>query len=202
MHKIFQGINIVALDLMGVVLEEGSLVKRGLYSFYGDRYTEEYLKELYSNVRTNPEGDISLWKGVNEGNPMVARARFLDSFKIDCEFTEFREKVLCEGVRLGVISNVAKEWGEYFINKLELEKDFDPIVISGLIGMKKPDRDIYELFVTETNCKPEEIVFIDDKLRNLRVASEVGMKTVLFDRGWEQGGFVPDLVIRKFSELN
>ena len=201
MQEILQGVSLVVLDLMGVVLQEGNLVMGGLYPIYGDSYSEEYLQGLYEDVRTNLEGDFSLQKALDETDPVIARTRFLSSFEVDLGFARFRGQVYSSEMRLGIISNMAKEWGEYFIHKFELEKGFDPIVISGLVGMKKPNKEIFELFISRSNCKPKEILFIDDKLRNLKGASEVGMRTVLFDRGLDQGGFVPELVISKFSQL-
>ncbi len=33
--------------------------------------------------------------------------------------------------------------GEYFFEKLNFEKEFDPVVLSGQVGMRKPDEEIY-----------------------------------------------------------
>ena len=201
MNEIFNGVKLVALDMMGVVLEKRSLVKEGLYPLYREQYSYDYIKKLYAEVRNNTDGDISLWKGLKEVNPDTVRSNFLEKFSIDSQFEMFRTKALNNGMRLGILSNMPKEWSEFFQSKMQLGIGYDPVIFSGKVGLRKPDREIYELFITQSFCDPEKIVFIDDKLDNLKTASAVGMKTILFDRARKQEGFLPDMVIEKFEEL-
>lgn len=62
-----------------------------------------------------------------------------------------------------------------------LEKDFDAVVISGRVGLRKPDPAIYELTAAEIGVAPSECVFVDDTEPNLPSARALGMATVHFD---------------------
>ena len=56
---------------------------------------------------------------------------------------------------------------------------FDDIVVSGEIGIVKPDKKIYEYAVERFKLNtPETAVFIDDRLENLEAAAEFGIKGI------------------------
>ena len=46
--------------------------------------------------------------------------------------------------------------------------------------MTKPDKKIFELTIEKAGCKPEEIVFIDDGINNIRAARELGIIGIKF----------------------
>ncbi|MBK9248239.1 MAG: HAD family phosphatase [Ignavibacteria bacterium] len=54
---------------------------------------------------------------------------------------------------------------------------FDECYFSYLIGMRKPDREIYEYVLSNTNSLPEQSLFIDDAPQNIRGAQEAGIAT-------------------------
>jgi putative hydrolase of the HAD superfamily len=75
------------------------------------------------------------------------------------------------GVRTGLLSN---SWG------LDYERDgwdtlFDAVVISGEVGLRKPDPAIYALAADRLGLPPQEIVFVDDLRPNVRAAVAAGM---------------------------
>jgi putative hydrolase of the HAD superfamily len=201
MHKILDDVDIVAFDIMGVIITEPSLISKGLFPIYQDRYSYDYVKKLYRNIRTDIKGDISLWEGLEVEDPEKARKEFLDIYEVDENFEKFRTFLSEMEIGKGIISNMPKEWGEYFINKLNLKSDFKNIILSGSIGIKKPDKGIYEEFLKYNQDQPNKILFIDDKLSNLETVKQLGVKTVMYDRGKEQEGYEPDLIIKSFEEL-
>jgi putative hydrolase of the HAD superfamily len=75
------------------------------------------------------------------------------------------------GIRTGLLSN---SWG------LDYERDgwealFDAVVISGEVGLRKPDPAIYALAAQRLDLPPEQIVFVDDLRPNVRAAVSAGM---------------------------
>lgn len=158
MHKLFNWVDIVAFYIMGVILPNPSLVRNGLYSIYQDRYSYEYIKELYNDVRSNIDVDEALWKGLGVADIDIARKGFLDKFQVDESFQGFREYLDKENVNKGIISNMPKEWGHYLIKKLNLSTDFNPIILSGEIGKSKPDNEIYEVFLEKAGVGGERVL--------------------------------------------
>jgi putative hydrolase of the HAD superfamily len=201
MHKLLNGIDIVAFDIMGVIIPESSMVRNGLYPIYKESFSYEYIKDLYNKAKINVDGDSELWKGLGVDDPDSARAAYLSLFKKDNHFEEIRSYLERKGFNKAIISNMPENFGDYFVDKFELKKDFDPILISGDIGVAKPDYGKYDEFLNRAKVRGEKVLFIDDKLSNLEMAKRFGFKTVLFDRGKEQDGFRPDLIIKSFREL-
>jgi FMN phosphatase YigB (HAD superfamily) len=56
----------------------------------------------------------------------------------------------------------------------------DGFVVSGDVGVRKPDQAIYERLLQEVRVEPAEILFVDDRVRNLDTAAALGMEAVLF----------------------
>jgi len=55
------------------------------------------------------------------------------------------------------------------------------IVVSGRVGMVKPDRGIFELVCRCAGLAPGELLFVDDSARNVAAAADLGFHTHLFD---------------------
>jgi epoxide hydrolase-like predicted phosphatase len=79
------------------------------------------------------------------------------------------------GVRTGLISN---SWGHGRYDRTLFPELFDGVVISGDVGLRKPDPRIYELGAEAVGLPASACVFVDDLPGNLKPARELGMATV------------------------
>ena len=52
------------------------------------------------------------------------------------------------------------------------------VVESSVEGMRKPDRNIYDLVLDRLGVSPSETVFLDDLGGNLKTAHEMGLYTI------------------------
>lgn len=57
---------------------------------------------------------------------------------------------------------------------------FDGRVVSGEEKIRKPFREFYQRLLDRYNTQPEEALFIDDNLRNVKAAEEMGIKSIHF----------------------
>jgi HAD superfamily hydrolase (TIGR01509 family) len=57
-------------------------------------------------------------------------------------------------------------------------KTFNGLLISGEDKLMKPDAAIYELAINRFNLIPNETVFIDDKIENIKAAQNLKLKTI------------------------
>lgn len=48
--------------------------------------------------------------------------------------------------------------------------------------MRKPDKEIFTYTLKRLGCNPEQCIFIDNSIKNLLVAEELGIQTILFNR--------------------
>jgi putative hydrolase of the HAD superfamily len=79
------------------------------------------------------------------------------------------------GVRTGLVSN---SWGRGRYDRSQFPALFDGVVISGEVGLRKPEPEIYALGAERVGLPPVECVFVDDLPGNLKPARELGMATV------------------------
>jgi 2-haloacid dehalogenase len=74
---------------------------------------------------------------------------------------------------------------------------FDDIVVSGEVGLVKPDREIFELAIRRIGRGVEECLFIDDSETNVAAASTLGFRTIRFvspeqlEKALEKEGIMP-----------
>jgi epoxide hydrolase-like predicted phosphatase len=79
------------------------------------------------------------------------------------------------GLRTGLLSN---SWRAEDYPAGLLEELFDAAVISGEVGLRKPDPAIYTLAAERLELPPEAIAFVDDLPGNLKPARALGMTTI------------------------
>jgi putative hydrolase of the HAD superfamily len=92
------------------------------------------------------------------------------------------------GIKTGLISNT---WGDGLAyDRALLEELFDAVVLSGEVGLHKPEPEIFHLSAERIGVAPEECVFVDDLRENCEGAEAVGMKAILH-RG--SAGTLPQL---------
>lgn len=58
---------------------------------------------------------------------------------------------------------------------------FDGRVVSGEERLRKPTPEFYHILLDRYNLKPEDVIFIDDNLRNVKAAEELGIKSIRFE---------------------
>ena len=80
------------------------------------------------------------------------------------------------GLRTGLISN---SWGRGRYDRSMFGELFDGVVISGEVGLHKPQPQIFELGAERVGLLPSQCVFVDDLRENCAGAEAVGMIAVL-----------------------
>jgi epoxide hydrolase-like predicted phosphatase len=75
------------------------------------------------------------------------------------------------GIRTGLLSN---SWGNEY-DRSDWHEMFDVVVISGEVGMRKPERKIFELALDRIGLPAGECAFIDDMAHNVAAASQAGL---------------------------
>src|SRR3954464_13120731 len=85
------------------------------------------------------------------------------------------------GLRIGLLTNNVKEFGDNWRAMFPIDELCEEVVDSSNVGLRKPDREIYELTCERLGVAPEETVFVDDNADNIAAAREFGMVVVHFD---------------------
>lgn len=70
------------------------------------------------------------------------------------------------GFSMGIISNAADNQNvQRLIDKAGIREYFNPILVSAAVGIRKPDRRIFETLVKAWEKPPDELVMVGDSLR-------------------------------------
>lgn len=175
--------------------------------FYSE--SRESLEEPHFNLRVKQTLQ-RLGYNLSESDPIVVGATqaFGDEFthyiSLDTDAIDVLQR-LHGKYKLGLISNFAiPECGWKLLEKFDLKKFFNVVMISGEINKRKPSAEIFERTLDILGVEASKTVFVGDML-DLDVVGpkKVGMKTVLIQRRpTEQITNVkPDRTITRLSEL-
>jgi putative hydrolase of the HAD superfamily len=113
--------------------------------------------------------------------------RMFGGVRPDEEMLAVLRRARSAGIRTGLVSN-SMGAGRY--DRSAFPELFDGVVISGEVGLHKPQPEIFLLGAKRAGAAPEECVFVDDLRENCEGAEAVGMTAVLH-RGAERT--VPEL---------
>ena len=139
----------------------------------GELTADEFSAEFAPILGVSPDNLVErLFGGIGPDEPMLDAVR--------------RSKAA--GIKTALISN---SWGDGLAyDPALLEELFDAVVISGDVGLHKPQPEIFHLGAERIGVAPEQCVFVDDLRENCAGAEAVGM-TAILHRGSE--GTVPQL---------
>jgi len=112
--------------------------------------------------------------GVRETDGMVER--LFAGVQADDRMVEAVRRVKESGRPTGLISN---SWGGVSYDRVATDDLFDAVVISGEVGVNKPEPEIFRLGAERLGVAPEECVFVDDLRENCTGAEAVGMAAIL-----------------------
>jgi putative hydrolase of the HAD superfamily len=141
-------------------LEKGNLTE--------DEFLELLRENLHAELGHRPElhrfRDI-YFEALDPNEPMVELMRDLKRRRY----------------RMALLTNNVREWEPLWRSMLPVDEIFELIVDSAFVGMRKPEREIYELTVDRLGgVTPADCIFIDDTDVNCDAAREFGMSAVNF----------------------
>jgi HAD superfamily hydrolase (TIGR01509 family) len=174
---------VLALDAMGVIYSIGDDVKDLLYPFIMDKGGTRDFAVVQKNYHRASLGKISaaeFWKAV--GITPQLEDEYLQRFELTDGLLDFLKNIKYRGVAIWCLSNDVSEWSQKLRKRFGLDKYFRGFVISGDIGIRKPDPLIYQNLLNRLSVKANNVVFVDDNPKNLDAASAIGFITVLFSQ--------------------
>jgi putative hydrolase of the HAD superfamily len=106
---------------------------------------------------------------------------------------------------LAIISDSQTAYAVPELNAVGLSGYFDPIIISGDFGYRKPHERLFAAALTAMKLEPSEVLFVgNDMYRDVYGAQRLGIKTVFCTSNQgtqEKEGIKPDYIIYNFPEL-
>lgn len=113
--------------------------------------------------------------GLGTVAPEGLLARMFAGLAPDHAMADAVGKARAAGIRTALLSN---SFGLEYPRE-DWDRLFDVCVISGEVGLRKPDPAIYEMTCTQLGVNPADTVFVDDMSPNVDAAEALGMAGVV-----------------------
>ena len=183
-------IKAIAFDYRGVVeISDGDLIEEIVEYL---KITKEKWKTIYNKYISFANSGEKSWEDVviltalslnasqnqlSDIKKMITRhenKKFLNS-----EIINLIISLKKKNFKIGLISNFTSNLRQRLSDQ-KIINLFDAIIISGEVGYRKPEPEIFHKLFESLGVKSNELVFIDDSQKSLTNAKEVGYYPLLF----------------------
>jgi len=188
----------VVLDMYGVIVKQTG---DDFVPYVQQTFPHLEPEDVYEHWFKADVGELTsleVWEKLGfEGDLEKLEKEYLDTIKLNEDFIEFISSI-SKTYKTAIISNDSSRWSKYLRDKFNINKYFYTISISGGLKIQKPDKRIFHHTINNLGCKLEDCIYVDDREGNLNVASELGMKAIMFNsRNVEYSGNL----VNGFKEL-
>ncbi|MCB0916307.1 MAG: HAD family phosphatase [Actinobacteria bacterium] len=111
------------------------------------------------------------------GKPVTSEgllSRLFEHFRHAPDMAALVRRAREAGITTALLSN---SWGDFYPMHL-FDGMFDELVISGHVGMRKPDPKIFMYTATLVRTPPRKCVFVDDLAHNVTAAARLGFLAI------------------------
>jgi len=188
----------VVLDMYGVIVKQtgDDFVPYVQQTFPNLKHDDIYKHWFRADV--GELTSLEVWENLGfKGDLEKIEKAYLDTIKLNEEFIEFISSI-SKKYKTAIISNDSSRWSKYLREKFKINKYFDTISISGDLKIQKPDKRIFYNTIKKLGCRADECIYVDDREGNLYAASEIGMKSIMFNS--RNSDYVGNVVVG-FKEL-
>jgi putative hydrolase of the HAD superfamily len=189
-------------EIRGVIIDWGGVMTNPIFDTIDawiraeeidrDRYTSvmrAWVVDAYGDGADNPIHALERGECTNEeferrlaehlthadGRPVAADGlltRMFAATTLEAAMLDLIRSVRRAGLRTALLSN---SWGNGDYPRHLFPELFDVVVISGEVGMRKPEERIFRHTAELLGLRPEECVFIDDVEANVLAGQAVGL---------------------------
>lgn len=210
MQNQMKGIRNIIFDLGGVIINLDQ--QRSIYEF--NALSERPFENVY-----NSSSQSGLFDKLDKGQ--ISTEDFFEILKKEIGYSGETEPLLkawnamllnIPEQRLDVLVNAKQNYSTFLLSNTcephiasfeeqlylehgvkNFEDYFDKVYYSCRMGMRKPDKEIFETVLSQNGLLPEETVFIDDSEQHVKGAGACGINAYLLPKGMEIGDLLKDL---------
>lgn len=193
------GIKHIIFDLGGVLLNidysltEKAFVDLGITNF-ADMYTQLGQTDLFDKFEVGAIDREEFIAGIQAVAPVaLTEEQIVHAWNAMLLDFPLRRLQLLQQLRLYydlfLLSNTNEIHEEEFNRALmssrgmpSLAVFFDKVYFSHRVGMRKPNREIFQM-ILDNGLKPEHTLFIDDSPQHIATAKEMGIQTIYLEKG-------------------
>lgn len=199
---LLDGRRYLVLDAWGVLWQPGRDIEELMTPYlqlHGCHLSTEAVFEVYRPVSLGIATSADMW--AQFGLSGDHDASYLAGVSATSGLHGFLDAMRAAEVPLAVLSNDIAEHSRRLRRRFGVEPAIAHWVISGDVGLRKPDPQIFHTLAARTGWPLADCLFVDDNAVNLDTARSLGMATVLFGGTPPPAGSVAHPAAASFEEL-
>jgi putative hydrolase of the HAD superfamily len=172
----------LVLDAMGVIFKSADDVAELLIPFIAEKsesFDEQVIHSAYLQASIGNISADEFWKRV--GVAPALEDEFLSRHALNPGITELLSRAEDNGISVWCLSNDVGRWSDKLRKNLGIEEFLAGSIISGDVGVRKPDKEIYQILIHSIDYGIEDVLFVDDREKNVTAARKAGIETVMFN---------------------
>ena len=130
--------------------------------------------------------DLAAELSVHSLGHAVTLARYFENFAVALTgpvpgSAEIVQELSRAGYLLLGLTNWADATFEHAALSAPIVNELEDVIVSGRLGITKPDPAIFEHLLNRHGLDPSETIFVDDSRANVEAAQKLGMHAILFE---------------------
>ena len=194
------GLEAIIFDFGGVLINiDYQATIKAFESLGGSDFHNQYSKagqsELFNDIETGKISPAEFIDGIsNLLNNQASKKDVTEAWNamildVPVQSIELLHKLREKGLKLYLLSNTNaihielayKRWG--LVSDESPNDLFDHVYLSHEIGMRKPNKEIFEFVCNNESLDPKKTLFIDDSIQHIEGAKKIGLNTVHLEEG-------------------
>lgn len=109
---------------------------------------------------------------------VLAQPRLWGGYRQVADMVAYVERLRAAGYPTALLTNSSREQIDRLFSAEQRKKLFAAVVVSGEVGLAKPDPAVYELVCAHLGVVPDQAIMIDDSPHQVAGARAVGMRAI------------------------
>ncbi len=184
--------DVVIFDLFGVIASTQSHASRAMLVSTAAASEADFWEAYWALRPPYDRGEMSgtrYWAAVAErlettfesGQEQELIAQDVASWAtVNDRMVELLEE-LSATTRLALLSNIPDDIASHYIKCHKWLDIFEVRAFSNYIGHAKPESEAYKWCLAELGIEPDQALFVDDRMENIRAAERIGIRGHLFE---------------------
>lgn len=196
----FKNIRHIILDFGGVIINidykktEQAFIDLGITDF-AERYSQMQQTEIFDELETGKIDKQAFISAIRKmSGKDISDQQIIDAWDAMLLDIPLRRLQILQQLQLHfdlfLLSNTNEIHEEAF-NKIlksqcgfnSMAVFFDKVYFSHRVGLRKPNKEIFQLILDQTGIDPAKTLFVDDSPQHIEAAKTLGIQTIYLEKG-------------------
>ena len=105
--------------------------------------------------------------------------RFFKGINLNKQLVDFIISIKSQ-YKTALLSNIGADMMDGFFTQTEYEKLFDEVILSGTVGIAKPNPEIFKMVCNKLNVNLDEAIMVDDMTSTIEAVKVFGMHGICY----------------------